>query len=182
MIVDGYGVRIGEDGEGRAMLPALLVDMAHTFEKYVRGVLRKGLTQRKAVLVKDGNVSGVDGGRRDFFSEFRGGDEAPSATPDIVVCSADRTLAVIDVKYKPARATPDRADLNQVISYGVAYDCENVVVVYPNVPGDGLEVLQLGSVGAIRVYRGSLNLGAADLDVEEERFWRSMAENVLTER
>ena len=182
MIVDGYGVRIGDEGDGRATLPALLVNMADTFEKYVRGVLRKGLTRGEAILVKDGNASGVDGGRRDFFSEFHGIGEVPPATPDIVVCARDRILAVIDVKYKPARATPDRADLNQVVSYGVAYACQNVVIVYPNVPRDGFEMLQLGRVGPIRVYRGSLNLGAADLDVEEERFWRSVAERVLTEQ
>ena len=178
LIVGGYGVRLRSD-EGRARLPALLVDMAVVFEGYVRGVLRRGLGREDGIEVKDGNILGADGGRREFFTEFCGLGESPWATPDIVIEGVFGPRVVVDVKYKPARVLPDRADLNQVASYGLAYSCQKVMVVYPSVPEDGEKLLLLGRVGSVSVYRASLNLGAQDLEVEEGRFAGSVLEEVL---
>ena len=178
LIVGGYGVKVRSDG-GRATLPALLVDMAIVFEGYVRGVLRRRLGLEEGFEVKDGNISGAGGSRRAFFCEFYGGGDSPAATPDIVVEDAVGARVVVDVKYKPARILPDRADLNQVVAYGLAYGCEKVMIVYPSVPGDGQELSFLGRVGSLSVYRGSLNLGAVDLEVEERRFVGTVVTEVL---
>ena len=175
VIVGGYGVKI-RGGDGGLVLPAVLVDMAATFERYARGVLKRNLEQD--FVVRDGNLSGDDGGRRVLFAEFFGSGDNPWATPDIVVGDGRGIRVIIDVKYKPAKNMPDRNDMNQVLSYGITYGCQDVMIVYPNVPSDGIEMLYLGLVGSIRVYRGSLDLSAQDLEAEEERFARSVADSV----
>ena len=168
LIVRDWGIRVTGAG-GVIVLPVVLVDMADVFEKYARRVLRREAARRGGVQVKDGNILPPEGARRKLFGRYEIGGQNPGATPDIVVEDDSRTLAVVDVKYKPARCLPDRADINQVITYAVRYECDKAMVLYPDIPEGSGSVVSVGRVGEIRVYRGGLDLGTKDIALEEQR-------------
>ena len=139
-----------------------------------RETLRRWVPDWEAYEVLDGNVSGKEGGRVDLFSRFDIEGNSPAATPDLVLTRADRVRAVIDVKYKPAKRVPDRAEINQVVCYGARYGCAKVIVVYPEVPSGSKKFCSIGMVGSIQLYRASLDLNATDLDADEQRFAESV--------
>ena len=169
LINGGLGVALRSSG-GRVELPVMLVDMSHVFECYARETLRRWIPESSEYEVLDGNLAGDRGARVDLFNRFDIDGQSPPATPDLVVRRENRVRVVIDVKYKPARQVPERAEINQVVCYGARYACNKVIVVYPETPADGSEFCSIGMIGAIRVYRASLDLNAIDLDAEESRF------------
>jgi 5-methylcytosine-specific restriction enzyme subunit McrC len=144
--------------------------MADIFESYAREVLRQGLAAVSGYKVLDGNIAGADGAKRDLFDSFDLEGSNPSATPDIVVEGDGRILAVIDVKYKPSRKIPDRSEINQIMCYGARYDCDKVMILYPQPIKDQAPVCSIGMIGPIQVLRASLDLKAADLKAEEKSF------------
>lgn len=168
LIVRGRGIRL-TSSKGAAVLPVVLVDMANVFERYARQVLKREAAKRGALYVKDGNMGGPDGARVGLFSSCDIEGEDPRATPDIVIGDSVGVLAVVDVKYKPARVVPERAEINQVVTYGARYECSKVMVLYPSTVADGQPVASVGKIGGIRVYRGSIDLSAEDIESEEAR-------------
>ena len=173
LINSGFGVAL-RDEDGRVQLPVMLVDMSQIFECYARETLRRWVPDSDAYGVLDGNVSGEEGGRVELFSRFDIEGRSPAATPDLVLTRADRVRAVIDVKYKPAKRVPERAEINQVVCYGARYGCNKVIVVYPETPSGSREFCSIGMIGGIQLYRASLDLNATDLDAEEQRFAESV--------
>lgn len=169
LIVNDVGFALRE-GQGLATLPVVLVDMADIFESYAREVLRRELTSDASFKVLDGNISGIEGAKRELFSRFDVEGSNPSATPDIVIESDGKTLAVIDVKYKPSKKIPDRAEINQIMCYGARYGCDKVMILYPQPVKNQTAVCSLGMVGETQVFRASLDLEAADLGIEEGAF------------
>lgn len=168
LIVKDWGVKI-TGVEGVVALPVVLVDMAAVFESYARRILEGEATERGGVEVKNGNVAAPGGAKTTLFHEFEIDSTNPSATPDIVVGDKRGTIAVIDVKYKPARVVPERADINQVMTYAVRYECDKAMVLYPDIPEGGRSVVAIGRIGGICVYRGGMDLGAKDIASEEQR-------------
>ena len=168
LIVSGGGVGISGGGEAVA-LPVVLVDMADVFERYARQILRREADRNGTLSVRNGNVGGTQGGRVELFESLEMDGDRPAATPDIVVGDGEGVVAVVDVKYRPARRIPERSEINQVVTYGVRYNCRKVMILYPETPKGGATVSLIGKIGAIGVYRGSLDLGAENLDREERQ-------------
>ena len=102
-----------------------------------------------------------------------------AVTPDIVLMVDAKPDLIIDVKYKPQKGLPDRGDLNQVVTYGVRYECGNVMLLYPNRKKGGVFCELLGSVGGINVYIGRIDLDASDIEAEERLFAEALAGLVL---
>ena len=168
LIVRDWGIGV-KGPRGDVVLPIVLLNMADVFEKYARQVLKQEAVGRGAVRVRDGNIGGPDGARTELFGEFHAGTTSPRATPDIVIDDDEGALAVVDVKYKPARKVPERGDINQVVTYAVRYNCRKAMILYPSILGGCGAVSSIGQIGGIRLYRGSLNLGADDIVSEEQR-------------
>lgn len=163
----GFALR---KGKGLAKLPVILVDMADIFESYAREALKKELEPIGPHSVLDGNISGAKGAKLKLFDRLDIEGSNPFATPDIVVSSEGRSQIVIDVKYKPAKRIPDRAEINQIICYGARYNCDKVMILYPERYRGADPVCSIGMVGGLQVFRGGLDLGAVDLQVEETLF------------
>lgn len=168
IIVKEWGIKVTGTG-GVAVLPVVLVDMADVFEKYARQVLKQAAIDSNVVEVWDGNVAAPTGARTGLFEEFDIDGRSPAATPDIVVTHDGAVSAVIDVKYKPGRVVPERADINQVVTYAVRYGCERAMVLYPDAAGGRGPVVLIGRIGGIQVYRGGLDIGTSDIVLEERR-------------
>ncbi|TMC55491.1 MAG: hypothetical protein E6J20_00460, partial [Chloroflexi bacterium] len=168
LVVTNSSVHLDRAGSDVHM-PSLLIAMDEVFERYVRNVLRDGFASiRPDLRVLDGNREG----KKLLF------DAAPSepAKPDIVIRAPDSsTPVVMDVKYRPASGKPDRADINQVITYAASYRASIAVVVQPraeNSPRNRL--MQLGNIVNLGVFQYVMDLGA-DLDEEEAALIEAVA-------
>lgn len=140
-------------------MPSIVIEMHKVFESYVRNVLAAGLADDPALTVLNGNAEG----KKLLY------DAAPSedATPDVVLERAGAPVVVLDVKYKPAEKKPGRDDLNQVITYGVSYRANAVVVVQPRADGGQRHgLIHLGDIDGRAVYQYVLDL-SGDLAAEE---------------
>ena len=168
LIVREWGIKVTGAG-GVAVLPVVLVDMADVFEKYARQVLKQTAEEGNVAEVRDGNVVAPTGAKSELFEEFYIGGKRPAATPDIVIAEDGGVSAIVDVKYKPGKVLPDRADLNQVVTYAVRYGCKKAMVLYPDNTRAGEPVLSIGRIGGIWAYRGGLDLGTKDIAMEEKR-------------
>jgi 5-methylcytosine-specific restriction enzyme subunit McrC len=157
MLLRDQGVDLGIANAG-VTLHSLLVNMEDVFEDYLRVILQQRLrTTRPAVVVANGNLQAPAGARRPLFTDTAG----TEATPDIVVTSGLRTV-VVEVKYK-SKWTRD--DLNQVITYGLSFGAEHVVIMHL---GTDRTSRSLGTIGGIGVHSCDVDL-SADLDAEEVR-------------
>lgn len=159
------------------VMPSLLIDMEKAFEDYLRTVLRTRMASRTSRFeVLDGTKGEPQGARKLLF------DQPPSepAKPDIVI--RDTTPAgddpsipiVIDAKYKKVRGLPDRADINQAIAYAVSYRAPTVILAHPWVPDALRGTRRFGQIGELQLQQYAFNLGAEDLDAEEEAFATSI--------
>jgi 5-methylcytosine-specific restriction enzyme subunit McrC len=143
-------------------MPSIVIEMYDVFESYTRNVLAAGLAGEPLLQVLNGNAEG----RKLLY------DQAPSedATPDVVIEREEVPVVVLDVKYKPAEKKPQRDDLNQVITYGVSYRSEAVIVVQPQADGsDRQGLIHLGDIDGRPVYQYVFNL-AGELGDEEAAF------------
>jgi 5-methylcytosine-specific restriction enzyme subunit McrC len=174
MVASGLDVALDRVGADLKMMP-LLINMDDVFESYMREVLRSSEPFSPDDLrILDGNRNE---GRKLLF------DREPSshAQPDILVSHRDqregRALVVADVKYKPASGPrPDRADLNQVITYGATYRAPRVLVIQPRGPKSkhvGLKFL--GRISELQVFQYVFDLSASDLLTEEQSFAAAVA-------
>lgn len=146
---------------------SLIFDVADAFERYIRYCL--GAHCEAAVI--DGNLSAPTGARQPLFS----GSVNPLArkvhtTPDVLIRNAEgMVVCVLDVKYKLYTGMPDRNDINQALTYGLAYRAPICGLVYPSNATAG-RIDNFGDVGGIAFYGFSIGLNAPDLVVEERRF------------
>ena len=168
LVIRDEGIRVTGAG-GLTVLPVVLIDMADVFEKYARQALKREAAMRGGLQVGDGNVFAPEGAKTELFGEFHVNGQSPGATPDIVIGNEDEVLAVVYVKYKPARIVPERADINQMVTYAVRYGCEKAMVLYPDIPEGRGAVVLVGRIGGIHIYRGGLDLGTKDIASEERR-------------
>jgi len=148
-------------------LPSLIVNLSAAFEAYVRRAATSASANSTQDLeVLDGNLGAPAGGRGRLFHS--GADVV--ATPDVVYRDRrDGTVPLLlEVKYKPAESELNRDDLNQAISYALAYRSPSIVLVQPR--GDtsllptGLS--QLGRVASVTVWRYVIDLSADLLEGE----------------
>lgn len=95
-----------------------------------------------------------------------------SFRPDIIIEDAvtGRTMLVLDTKYK-VNASPDDADIAQMVAYAVMTGCRETALIYPSLP----ENAETYSLQGIRVHSVSF---AVDGDLEEagRRFLAAVGE------
>ena len=171
-IIGGKAVAL-EDADIGVEMPSLLIKMSEVFEAYLRNVLTAAaMVDPWGVRVLDGNKHAPAGAAKKNLLDSG---VAHEATPDIVLTAGptrqpDHRL-LIEVKYKPAKSTVDRDDLNQTLAYGVSYRTPEVVVVQPRAGGSAIAGLRpLGSLAGMNVSLYVFDLDAADLLAEEQRF------------
>ena len=125
-----------------------------------RNVLAAGFADDADLGVLNGNAEG----KKLLY------DNPPSedATPDIVLERANAPVVVLDAKYKPAEGKPARDDLNQVITYGVSFRADAVVVVQPRADASERHgLIHLGDIDDRAVYQYVVDL-SGDLADEED--------------
>lgn len=180
LVVVGREAVLLEERGSRVHLPSLVLDMATVFENYVRNVLvRAGQEESWPAQALDGNEQPPQGAKGRLF---RSG-EYVEASPDIVMrhlrppgAEHDEYPVLIEVKYRPATGRPKRDDLNQAISYGLAYGSRHVVLVQPRAPSPGSagEFRRIGEIGGITVSQYIFDLASSDIDREEEAWARAV--------
>lgn len=178
LIDGGFGVAL-RGFRGVVRLPVILINMADVFEHYVRETLRRHVASQMSCRILDGNVAGDSGARDELFSTLDIDDVSnPAVTPDIVIEKDGEALAVLDVKYKPAKVIPDRGEMNQIVCYGVRYNCDKVMIVYPALPDGHGSLSKIGMIGKMSMYRLGIDIGASNLDDEEGRFCDSVIQEL----
>lgn len=171
-IAGGRAVALEEADSGLQM-PSLLIKMSDVFEAYLRNVLvRAADTDAWGLRVLDGNKHAPAGAAKRNLLDSG---VAHEATPDIVVAGGTRRLPehrlLIEVKYKPAKPTVDRDDLNQTLTYGVSYRTPELVIAQPRAGGSAIAGLRpLGTLAGMNVSLYVFDLDAEDLEDEEHRF------------
>ena len=164
-ILRNQGIHIRHH-DGDLILPSVLISMERAFEAYLRSVLKSIHGDFEGVSVLDGNHDPPSGARATVFDGDYGGNTG-HATPDIVIRKQGLTELVIDAKYKRFKNRPDRGDIDQVLVYGLVYQCKRVALAYPN-RGTNTDVIQrIGVVGGIELFILLMNLDASDLEAEE---------------
>lgn len=165
-----HGVRL-EGGDGPLRLPSMVLDMSGLFERYLRNVLaaqasERGWTRR----VLDGNAAG----KARLFDD----EPSPEATPDIVVRDADAEGAslLIEVKNVPVKDRhSERAAIEQAITYGLSFRCNQVVLAHPRRDPESFRGLRLqGRIGDVSLHQYVFDLAADPIEREEERFAAAM--------
>lgn len=156
--------------KGMALMPSILIDMADVFEGYVRRLLCDGIQTDGVHVVKDGNKGAPVGASTPLYTDFTARGTNPKATPDIVVLRGTAVPIVLDAKYKPAPNLPDRSEVAQVVVYGAVYNCPKVMLLYADRKEGRGHVERIGRVGRHEMFVGRIDLGAKDIEAEEESF------------
>lgn len=156
MVLSDTGISLQYAGSD-VSLASFIVNFEDLFEEYLRRVLQG--RSPVEVLVRDGNKEG----RRYLFDEKRG----QMAQPDIVISAGLGRTVVAEVKYKEK---PNRDDINQAITYAICYRTDRVVLVHQKPPDKPSGVYTIGTINGIRLEGFAFDLGALDLEEEEQRF------------
>lgn len=167
VVLSGQGVDL-RSREGHITLPPMMIRMEAVFESYLRSVL----ANHDAMVALDGNKAAPDGARTTLFHSAPNSSShrRVRSTPDIVLREHPDSprQVVIDAKYK---LDVSRDDVNQVLGYALTYRTNTVVLATPRKSVSAPRGLQLlGQVSGVSVYTYVFDLGAPDLEAEEELF------------
>ena len=160
----------------RLELPSLVINMSDVFESYSRAVLARAAEgEGWAYEVLDGNRNPPAGIASTLFDGED--DVAIRITPDTVLRhrATKEVPVLIEVKYRPPKEKPKREDLEQAITYGVAYRARNLVLLQPQgevAPAQNPHLM--GTLSGMRVYRYLFDLGNPDIRGREQAFAAEM--------
>ena len=145
--IDKYGNEID--------LGAVVVNFDDLFEDYVRNSLILEQKRRGALL-------SVGKGKKRLFDRQK----KPVAEPDVIVCYNDGSVAAIaEVKYK---SWPNRADINQAITYGYSFRVPFVFLIHQAEEPEAQGLEEIGSIDGLTLFRFGLDLSVKNLAGEEE--------------
>jgi 5-methylcytosine-specific restriction enzyme subunit McrC len=108
---------------GDHSFPAFLIDLERLFEEFLSRALQaefngKGrycaIAQRTFAIAPDDRAL-----------------HPLTLTPDLVIEKDQQPWCILDAKWKNLRGGPDAADVEQVVTYGIALGCFDVRLVYP---------------------------------------------------
>ena len=172
LAIIGHQALAYETQGSRLELPSLVINMSSVFEGYARALLQE------AAAVESWDYEVLDGNRKPptgiASTLFEGEDDVEvRVTPDAVL--RDRrnrqTPLIIEVKYRPPKDKPNREDLEQLLTYGLSYNANSLVLLQPQgsvTPAHNPE--QIGTIAGMRVYRYIFDLGSDDLPAREQAF------------
>lgn len=154
LVLSGRSIDLDNRGDD-LKLDSLIVDFETVFEQYVRRCLAGRATG--TVKVKDGNNEG----RKRLFDDRKD----PPAQPDIILEDwPNRQKAIIEVKYKDK---PDRADINQAVTYAVTYRTDRAVLLHQSKIGGAGGLTRLGIINGITIDAYGFDLARMELEQEE---------------
>lgn len=137
------------------LLQSFILNFENIFEDYLRQVL---------TLKSAHSPVQVSKGKKPLFDDKN----HPNAEPDIVIFSPQTGKTVVaEVKYKDK---PNRDDYNQIITYGVTYRTNRVILVHQNRPGSPSGLSHVGTMNGIIVDNYAFDLSRENLDNEEQSF------------
>jgi 5-methylcytosine-specific restriction enzyme subunit McrC len=116
--------------EGEHHYYALIFDMNLVFEKYVTKLLRNSLHEYTFDYQNDLYLSSE---YRLIFQYVR---DKKRMIPDIIVRDHEKSIAVIDTKYKPdlSNGFISNSDTYQMLAYSVANESDKAILLYPKLP------------------------------------------------
>lgn len=147
----------------------LLFPMNDLFEKYVAALMRKALAGQGIEVIDQGGHRACLGA---FTGEHLSNGEVFRTRPDIILRKRGQTLAIIDTKWKKLSRDPfdrkhgvSQADVYQLMAYARLYPTQELMLLYPEVPGAacGERPKPFGMVG------GSERLAIATIDVAGDK-------------
>ena len=160
----------------RLELPSLLINMSSVFESYTRALLQRAAKQDSWEWeVLDGNRKPPTGLASTLFD--REEDVEIRITPDTVFRHRESgdVPVLMEVKYRPPKGKPKREDLEQALTYGLAYRARHVVLLQPQGKVAPINNPQrLGTIHGMSVYRYLFDLGSSDVESRERSFVAAM--------
>ena len=150
-----------ERGGGDIELHTFILNFEDVFENYLRHVLE--FRAPAGCNVRDGNGDGA----KPLYDDRPN----PPAQPDIVLEHLGSRPVIVEVKYKDK---PDRADVNQVVTYATAYRAATAVLVHQAKTAAGIGVKLRGTINGISIYTYGFDLAANDLEGQEAAFAAAM--------
>lgn len=159
LIVENTGITPNIAGTTSTL--SFVVNMESTFERYCQTVLINNSSRIGSNI----QVKGQKEGKKPLFKGVSS--DARDAEPDIVISSGDKDLLVVEVKYKDK---PNRQDLNQAVTYALAYKIRQVVLLcFTEQNESSWQFLgEVGDLVEVWVYR--LGLEQEDIDIVENKF------------
>lgn len=148
---------------GPVTFDTFVVNLADIFENYVRRVVVDNVNDLIAgAWVENGNVKEVP-----LFAQG----EPFKVKPDIYITLQNRTVAILDAKYKPDVKAPDRYE---VLAFCEALQVKKAVILAPSL-GVGNDSQLLGKTkGGVELHLVRIDLGAKDMLAEERSFITSL--------
>lgn len=137
---------------GEDLSPSFLIDMPRLYERYVAVELEERIARSRPDLSLSRQERARVGERGEVTFIF-----------DILIRDrrSGRTLMVIDTKYRLPEGKANR-DIYQVVAYAAQQNCRQGLLLYPEEPGERLD-LKVGDVrvrsGVFRVDGGSTKVG-----------------------
>ncbi|ABE39209.1 hypothetical protein RPD_1974 [Rhodopseudomonas palustris BisB5] len=161
LILSSRGISLQEEGVD-VLLDSFIINFDDLFEEYLRRVLQARAPN--LLSVKDGNFEG----KRQLFEDRK---DQP-AQPDVVLTWQPTSVNVVgEIKYKDR---PSRDDINQAITYALCYNTKCAVLIHQCRSGESRGLRHHGTIRGIRLENYAFDLGAANLDAEEEAFATAM--------
>jgi 5-methylcytosine-specific restriction enzyme subunit McrC len=121
---------------------SLLFDMSALFEEYIARMLRRALIDTDIRVISQGGL---------LYCLSSDGKDLFQTRPDILLKRQNKTMQIIDTKWKLIAAHNDQpkqgisqADIYQVMAYGQLYDCDRLTLLYPH-------NAELGGIDGVRV-------------------------------
>ena len=117
-----------QHGTGSQELPGFLWKSAEVFERFVRYLIQRVVRTRFAgVRVADQRVR--------LAAPLSQGARSLWTVPDVRLEGTDRSLGVLDAKYKVWQSQPSASDTYQVVTGAWLRNCEAAGLVYPSPEG-----------------------------------------------
>jgi 5-methylcytosine-specific restriction enzyme subunit McrC len=157
LILSRASVSLEKSGGSDVQLETFILDFEDVFERYLRRVLEHRAPD--GCSVKDGN----DEGSRSLYDDR----PEPPAQPDIVIERSGAPPLIVEVKYKDK---PDRADVNQVVTYAACYRSKIVVLVHQTKAGAKASLKLRGVINGVSVYGYAFDLASEGLEAQETAF------------
>ncbi len=120
---------------GRTKTFSLLFDMNAVFEAFLGSIFRKYVVSDAWKVREQGQ-----GGKKRYLV-YNNGDGVTRMKPDIILYGGKNRRVIIDAKWKTLREQKSsrmgvtKGDMQQLFTYAHHYDCRDVVLLYPEIPG-----------------------------------------------
>jgi len=173
------GVGIDPTERGALRLNPVVVNLEDTFECFLRSRLTE-LLAAHGLGVFDGNINDAEGHQRRLYRHPKLREARNiEVKPDIVITHNKKTIAVMDVKYRPyGGKVPDRSDVEQVVTYAGVYGARHAIIAVPQRPQGKPSVIAIGKVGKVNVSVLAIDLNTTDLIGELGRATEQLMDRV----